>query len=176
MAITEETKKLIDKDNLELGIGMHLAGTWLSKQIGEWSDEKYIVARCKLKVSDFKPAFRDETIVNRIMPLVAENVAQAYGVPLWLRGKKPKEYFMEKFWLTGYHYELIERYISRVRISEIRNTMEASYNSSSQVATNPMLRTDINTIEPIGHTINLSEDTIKRMNEWPNSVLESVNV
>lgn len=171
-ATTEATTKLIIQENLEKGIGMHLVKLWLSRAIGKWDEMKYVVRWCDLKLEHFKWSFTDDAVEYKIMPMVADRIAEAYGVPLWSRGRLPKEHYLTEYAMKEEHFDLVTRYMSAARVAEVRSTMDSSYNNTSIVQKNPLFRTDIDKLEPVAHTINLPESIMAEIMGGSQSVLQ----
>lgn len=174
---TDETKDLINRDNLALGISIHLATVGVAKMLqsdGE-SWPQYVVRRCDVRPEHFKGAFQESTIYGKIMPYVAEEVAQAYGIPLWNRWSYNKDHYARKYGVSDEHYEILS-YLSPERTGRIRNIMDWSYNNSSEVLKNPLLRQDISKLEPVHHVIDVPQDVVDAMNAGPSSVLQQVDL
>ena len=99
------------------------------------------------------------------MPMVADRIAEAYGVPLWSRGRLPKEHYLTEYAMKEEHFDLVTRYMSAARVAEVRSTMDSSYNNTSIVQ-------KIDKLEPVAHTINLPESIMAEIMGGSQSVLQ----
>lgn len=148
---TDWTIELALRRGVYEGICMYLEEKWLAKLLTVKDDPEAVpqwaVPRWKIDESIFEWFVSQQSIREKIMPIVALKIAEWYGIPLRSRWRKDRSYYTsETFGMSDSHYEILVKYMPMDEVSRIRNNMWDSYNSSDTVEKNPHLKTNIDNI------------------------------